>query len=504
MTLKSDKKKNKRNNHPIEYKSGNTGPLDKDIKNNIARIKKDLGNSVDLLVREICIDEQKNISIATIHFDGMSNEQVIDEFIIEKLVRYCSNAGEDFSIDGVKKQMLKHITVSALRTDSKYDKLMSAILYGDTVILLNNCTEFLIASTRIVQTRGITEPTTQTVIRGPKDSFTESIRTNTSLIRNRIQNPALRIEGLVIGDVTRTDIAIVFIEGIAEESLVNEVRTRLQSIKIDEVLESSFIESLISDDQKTIFPTMLNTERPDAVAGNVLEGRVAILTGGTPYALILPATFLQFFQSPEDYYHNQYIGSAVRLLRFIGFLVALLAPGVFVAILTHHQGIVPTVLLVSLAAQREGVPFPAIVEALMMEFTFEVLREAGIRMPRAVGQALSIVGALILGQAAVQAGFVSAAMVILVSITAIASFTIPYYNLSITARLLRFGFLLLGAYIGLFGIIVGWLLIVIHMCSLRSFGEPYLAALAPFRLGEHQDGLLIFPLKSNNEGEQDG
>jgi len=502
MTLKSDKKKLKRK-HPIEYKSGSTGPLDKDIKKNVARIKKDLGNSVDLLVREICIDEQKNISIAILHFDGMSNEQIIDQGIIDKLVHYCSNESEDVSIDEIKKQMLKNVTVSAIKNESKYDNLMAALLYGNTVILLNNCTEFLNASTRIVQSRGITEPTTQTVIRGPKDCFTESIRTNTSLIRNRIQNPALRIEGLVIGDVTRTDIAIVYVEGLAEESLVNEVRTRLQSIKIDEVLESSYIESLISDDQKTIFPTMLNTERPDAVAGNILEGRVAILTGGTPYALILPATFLQFFQSPEDYYHNQYIGSAVRLLRFIGFIVALLAPGVFVAVLTHHQGIVPTVLLVSLAAQREGVPFPAIVEALLMEFTFEVLREAGIRMPRAVGQALSIVGALILGQAAVQAGFVSAAMVILVSITAIASFTIPYYNLSIAARLLRFIFLLLGAYIGLFGILIGWLILVTHMCSLRSFGAPYLAAFAPFRLGEHQDGVLIFPLNSNNEGEQD-
>jgi spore germination protein KA len=486
-------------NKKIPFQKNISRSLSKDIIENIARIKEDFGDSSDLIIRHETLGEGQNYSFAIIHIDGISNEKLINEGIIEKIVSINKEKETFMSLTDLENGLKSIISVSSLKSQSSYTNLLSALLLGDTIVLLDQDTNFLVACTKLVQTRSITEPSTQTVIRGPKDSFTESLRTNTSLVRNRIQHPALRIESMKIGEITRTDIEIMYIKGVVDNNLLQEVKHRLEAINVDEIVESSYIENYIQNDQKTLFPTMLHTERPDAVVGNLLEGRVAIFTAGTPYVLILPATFTQFFQSPEDYYQSSYIGTFLRILRYGSFWVALFAPALFIAITSFHQAIIPTVLLVSLAAQREGVPLPAIVEAIGMELIFEVLREAGIRMPRAVGQALSIVGALILGQAAVQAGFVSASMVIIVSITAIASFTIPYYNMSIAARILRFFLLLAGAYIGLFGILIGGLIILIHMCSLRSFGEPYFAPFAPFRLQSQKDTILVVPTQGNTK-----
>ncbi|MBO9128995.1 spore germination protein [Bacillus sp. 165] len=467
-------------------------PLHQELHRNIAHIKEELGGSADLIIRFIKGERQQCPTISIIHIEGVSDSQSINEHIIQPLSSFTIYD----SRETLTEELEAVITVSSVQAGSDFREVIAAVLSGNTIILVDGYSEALIASTGEMKSRDISEPTTQTVIRGPKDSFTENIRTNTSLIRQRIQSPGLRLEAMRIGEVTRTDVEMMYIEGIAEESIVKEVRKRLQSIKIDGILESGYIESFIKDNQTTIFPTIVNTERPDAVAGNLLEGRIAIFVHGTPYVLIAPAVFIQFFQSPEDYYQNPYISTVLRMLRFGAFFLSLYAPALYIAIIAHHQGLIPTVLLVSIAAQREGVPFPVIVEALIMEVTFEVLREAGIRMPRAVGQALSIVGALILGQAAVQAGFVSAAIVIIVSITAIASFALPHYNIGITARILRFFLLIASSFFGLYGILIGSLMIVIHMCSLRSFSVPYVAPIAPFRLDEQKDALFHFSLKN--------
>lgn len=474
----------------------NSIPLYDELHRNIARIKEELGDSSDLSIRFLKEDAPASFVISVIHIDGISDEQIINQHIIEPLLEYKSKLHSPSSADIHKEGLERVISGSTLETGINFEEVLLAVVSGSTVILIDGCVQALIASTGKVKSRSIAEPTTQTVIRGPKDSFTESLRTNTSLVRSRIHSPYLRLESMQIGEVTRTDVEIMYIEGIAEQSIVREVRKRLQDIKIDGILESGYIESLIKDDSYTPFPMVLHTERPDVIVGNLLEGRVALFVNGTPFVLIVPTVFVQFFQSPEDYYQNQYIGTTLRILRFVAFFLSLYAPALYVAVIAHHQGLIPTVLLVNLAAQREGVPFPAIVEALLMEATFEVLREAGIRMPRAVGQAMSIVGALILGQAAVQAGIVSAAMVIVVSITAIASFAVPYYNLAITGRLLRFLLLLIASFIGLYGILLGTLFIALHMCSLRSFGVPYITPLAPFRTDEQKDVLFTFPLKA--------
>lgn len=470
------------------------GNLSDDINENVMRLMNELGHSSDLSVRMIESPHQKSVKAAVIHLDGLADANIINENIVDPLIKWFKENNQ--ILTEIEERASHILTVSQLTVKESWQEFISAILTGDTVVLVNGSTKAVIANTNNQPSRAITEPTSQTVIRGPKDSFTENLRTNTSLIRARIQNPDVRLVSLKIGNVTQTDIGIMYIQGIADESIVKEVKERVKGIDIDGVLESNYIEELIRDDGTTIFPLLLNTERPDAVVGNLLEGRIAIIIQGTPFVLIVPAVFSQFFQSPEDYYQNQYISSFLRLLRLGAFFLATYASSIYLALITHHQGLIPTTLIVSLMAQRETVPFPAIVEILVMEMAFEVLREAGVRMPRAIGPAVSIVGALILGQAAVEAGFVGAAVVIIVAISAISSFTLPNTSLVNVTRGIRFMLLFISAFIGLYGILLFTLCIWLHMSSLRSFGVPYFAPFAPFRFKEQKDGFFRFPLPS--------
>jgi spore germination protein KA len=296
-----------------------------------------------------------------------------------------------------------------------------------------------------------------------------------------------------IGTYTRTNVSIAYIDGLADKTLIEEITTRLERIKIDGILESEYIEEMIEDNPYSPFPQIMTTERPDVACSCLLEGRAVILVEGTPFTLIAPISFFSLIQSQEDYAQRFMAGTFIRWLRFFFMGLSLLLPSLYVAILTFHHEAVPTALLLSSAASREAVPFPAIVEALAMEITFEALREAGVRLPKQVGSAVSIVGALVIGQASVQAGLVSAPMVIVVAITGIASFMMPRYIAGIAFRMLRFPMMLLAGTLGLLGIMMGIIAIVIHLCSLRSFGVPYLTPLAPLKGQELKDVLWRAP-----------
>ncbi|WP_180955170.1 spore germination protein [Peribacillus deserti] len=493
-TKKIQSKKESSPSQPSTIKPNITN-LTYNIDDNIDLIKDCLGSPPDLNVRKIIIDAATDFSVAMIRMDGMSDKKEVDFSVIEPLSKMnFEQLREQLESPNSAEVLGRLIAVNKLEKMNDVDKVVNSILQGNTGILFNHTSQVFIASTRLIDKRGLSEPSSQTVIRGPKDSFTEDLRTNTSLVRARITNPKLRIETLNVGEITHTNVELMYLNGIADDSILQELRNRIKKIKIDAILESSYIEEFIQDSKNSIFPTLISTERPDVVVANLLEGRFAIFVYGTPYVLIGPATFIQFFQSPEDYYQNYYMGSFIRILRFVSFFIALYIPGLYVAIMTHHHALIPTTLLITLAGQREGVPFPIVVEALIMELVFEVLREAGVRMPRAVGQTVSIVGALILGQAAVQAGFVSASTVIVVSLTAIANFTMPFFNVAIAARILRFLLLLLGSYIGMYGIMLGTFVILAHLCSLRSFGLPYFDPITPFKLLAQKDVFIRLPL----------
>lgn len=460
-----------------------------DLYENIQHIKKEFGHSQDLAIRQL-ISIHGDRKIAILHLSGIVDEVQLTEHVMEPIIKFMNLEKNPFTPNELEGKIYNLIEVSSTSFSKTWEDLISSILAGDTAILIDNVPQAIIAGTQKIESRSITEPTSQTVIRGPKDSFNENIRNNISLVRGRVQNPNIRIVDSKVGSVTKTDVAVMYIEGLAEKKVVKELTRRIKAINIDGVLESNYIEELIQDHRKTIFPLLLNTERPDVVVAHLLEGKIAIFIHGTPFVLLCPITFIQFFQSPEDYYNNYFYSTFLRILRIGSFLVNMYASAFYLALTTHHQGLIPTTLLVSLMAQRERIPFPAIVEILMMEIAFEVLREAGIRMPRAIGPAVSIVGALILGQAAVEAGFVSAAVVIIVATSAISSFTLPNTSIINVARALRFFLLFSAAYIGFLGLLLLSLAILLHVCSLRSIGTAYFAPFAPFEFKEQRDSLI--------------
>lgn len=462
------------------------------LSDNLNIIKQKTGNSSDVVIREIKIGENYDMRTAIVYIEGIVDNQSIQEYMLQSIMK--DNNKNEINRYNVIDLFSKDImTIGNISPITNFDDLFGALMAGNTLILVDGVEQALSASTAGGEKRSIAESTTEMVVRGPKGAFTESLGTNTAMVRRIIKTPDLWMESIKVGRVTKTDVTFMYIHGIANNKVVNEVRERLERIDIDSILESGYIEQLIEDQTATPFPTVYNTERPDVVAGNLLEGRIAIFVDGTPFVLIAPAVFIQFFQSAEDYYARFDIATSIRLLRILMFMISLIAPATYVAVTTFHQEMVPTTLIVAIAAQREAVPFPAFVEALLMELTFEILREAGIRLPKAIGSAVSIVGALVIGQAAVQASIVSPAMVIIVSITAIASFATPSFNMAISARLIRFLFMIGAATFGFYGIILCLLMMVVHLCSLRSFGIPYMSPFAPFTLVDNGDTVLRLP-----------
>ncbi|MEK4508449.1 spore germination protein [Paenibacillus sp. FSL K6-2524] len=467
------------------------------LQDNIQHIKKTLGNSTDLIVREIRIGTDKQIKAAIFYTDGLADAKSVQNFIMETLMINFPNSNLDKMLASGQDsfQILKNhiLTVGEVKDVYEFDSLFTSLLSGDAILLLDGYAQGFTLGMRGWKDRGVTETSTETVIRGPKEGFTESLRTNTALIRRKIKDPHLWLETKEIGRVTKTSVSIMYIKGIVNDKVVQEVHTRLDRIDIDGILESGYIEELIEDETYTPFPTVYHTERPDVVAADLLEGKIAILVDGTPIVLVVPITLMSFIQAAEDYYQRADISTLIRMLRFLSIFISLLGPSLYIAITTFHQEMLPTLLLISLAAQREGVPFPAFIEALMMEVSFEILREASIRMPKAIAQSISIVGTLVIGTAAVEAGIISAAMVIVIAITAVSSFVLPSFDLSMTIRMLRFPMMMLAASFGLFGIIIGVIAIVLHLCSLRSFGVPYMSPFAPFILEEQKDSILRMP-----------
>lgn len=466
------------------------------LQENIQHVKQLLGNSGDIVIRKIQIGKKQIVKAGVLYTDGLVDTPSIQNFIMESLM-FASNPDQEKIISPQHNvlQILKDriLAVGELQDVTEFSSLMTSLLSGDVILLLDGYAQGFIIGMRGGKDRGVMESTTETVVRGPKEGFTENLRTNTALIRRKIKTPQLWLESRKIGKLTKTDVAIMYINGIVNDDIVQEVRKRLDRIDIDGILESGYIEELIQDETYTPFPTIYYSERPDVIAAELLEGKVAILVDGTPIVLVVPALFVSFIHAAEDYYERSDISTLIRSLRFVSLFIALLAPSLYIAITTFHQEMLPTQLLIGLAAQREGVPFPAFIEALMMEVTFEILREASLRMPKAIGAAISIVGTLVIGTAAVEAGFVSAAMVIIVSITAISSFVPPAFTMAMSIRILRFPMMALAASFGIFGIIVGIIALVLHMCSLRSFGVPYMSPFAPFIGKDNKDTIIRVP-----------
>jgi len=469
--------------------------LSADLEANLARLKEIFKDCSDIIYREFLFAQRENIRLALIYADGLVDKKQLSDQIMRALALDMPVATPGAEISKARAYHLikeRGLCIHQVKETDRLEDVIEAVMSGDTALLVDGHACAIINNARGWESRSITEPETEVMVRGPRESFVETLRTNTSLIRRKVKNPRLKIEMLKLGQVTKTDVAIVYIKGIANDKLVEEVKSRLQGIDIDSVLESGYIEELIEDNPWSPFPQVNHTERPDRLAARLLEGRVGIMVDGTPFVLTVPNVFIEYLHTAEDYYERFPIASAIRLIRFVALFLSLVAPSFYIAVITFHQEMLPTALLLSIAAQREAVPFPAFVEALVMEFSFEILREAGVRLPRQVGQAVSIVGALIVGEAAVRAGLVAPATVIVVAITGISSFVF-FYSASIATRLLRFPLMVLSATLGLFGLISGIIILVVHLCTLRSFGTPYLSPVAPMSTGDMKDLIIRAP-----------
>lgn len=493
--------KEEKNNQNSPKDNAQSLLLSCDIEENLNYLKSIFQNCSDIVYREFLLAQREQIKLALIYTDGLTNKSQVSEQIMRALALEMSMSTDNMEItktNALHYVKMRGLCIHQIKETEELQHVVEAILAGDTVLLVDGHPIAIINGSRGWESRSIEDSKTETVVRGPRESFVETLRINTSLIRRKIKNPNLKIESFQVGEVTKTDIAIAYIKGIVNEGLVKEVKERLARIKIDGILESGYIEELIRDNPLSVFPTINHTDRPDRVAANLLEGRVAILVDGTPVVLTVPYLFIEAFQTPEDYYEISPFTSGVRLLRIISLIIAMTLPSLYVAIISFHQEMLPTPLLLSIAAQREAVPLPVFVEAFIMEVAFEIIREAGIRLPRPVGQAVSIVAALIIGQAAVEAGLVAGATIIVVALTAMASFTV-YYSGSIALRLLRFPLMFLSASLGLFGLISGLIVIVVHMTSLRSFGVPYLAPLGPIITQDLKDSVIRVPWWAMNK-----
>ncbi|MDR1663457.1 MAG: spore germination protein [Clostridiales bacterium] len=414
------------------------------------------------------------------YIDLLIDRELIDQTLMEQLfnLKIPSRPRDLFSF--LRDHGLP--TVDLTESDD-FEETVKAILAGDTVLYMDGCDKAVVISTKGYPNRGVPTAETEVVVQGPKEAFSEAFRVNTALVRRRIKDTRLKIKQSVIGEITRTPIALVYLEGIARPQILREIEERIAGLTIDGIMDGGMLEQLLvgKGNRRSPFPSAQLTERPDKVASSILEGRIAIIVDGSPFVLLVPVTMNTLFQSSEDYYQHWLIMSLTRLLRYAGAFLAVALPGFYIAAAVYHPSMIPLQMAVKMSAARLAVPFPALVEILLMDAAFELLREAGIRLPGAAGGTIGIVGGLIIGQAAVEAGLCSPVVVIVVALAGIASFAIPNISLMNGLRMIKYLVLLLSSVLGLLGFCGGLLLALSHLAGLRSFGVPFLL---PYAAGE--------------------
>lgn len=456
--------------------------VDTDLNKNESNLRKIFVNADDIVFRKIEGGQNQKLKMLLVYVDGMTTKEAVSEYAVQNLMLNLDLKNLEKSPDSELQSAVAKTNISILEVKSllTIEECVDKILSGETVLLLDTCSKGIMISSRGWPMRGIQEPSAETLIRGARDGFNETMKVNITLIRRRIRDPKLKVKYTQVGSRSKTDIAIIYIEDLVNKTVLDTVEKRIKNIDIEAILESSYIEEMIEDDSYSLFPQIENTERPDAAASALLEGRVVITVDNTPSVLIAPAIFVSFMQSSEDYYERWLPSCVTRLIRYLALPIVMLLPALYVAVTQFHPNMLPTQLALYVAASRANVPFPPYFEALLMELVIELVREASLRITTPVGSTIGLVGGLVIGQSSVEAGLITPLAVIIVALTAIASFTIPSYNFSTTLRVIRFGFIILASIFGLFGISIGLSILTIHLCTLKSCGVPYMTPFSSF------------------------
>ena len=440
------------------------------LEKQIKIIKEATKNSPDITFRKIKINKKP---LALISNNTLTNEDNINDFILKPL----TNFNKKISKKNIKNYLQNKIPENSIINIKNKQDLLTKLASGYTIILFEKEKPFAI-ETKQNLSRSISEPLTEQTISGPKDAFCEDYKTNIGLVKKRLKTNNLVLKEYEIGKETKTQVGILYMDNIIEKSLLEEIENRIKKINIDGIFDSTYIREIIEDKNST-FPTIETSERPDTIAMNLLDGKITIAVDGSPYFLIIPTFFTDLFHSSEDNYQNYKNVTFTRTIRYLAFFLAILLPAFYIAIITYNHETIPATLLINFAAQREGVPFPAIIEALGLTLVFEILRESDIRMPHLSGTAISILGAIVLGDAAVSAGIVSPIMVIVIALSAISSLMFSHIGMVNAIRIWRIIFMLGATLAGIIGVFLAGFLLIINLSSLSSIKKPYLYPLIP-------------------------
>lgn len=453
----------------------------------IEKLKLDTNNNPDIIYMKRIIH---NKTIYIIYNEPLTSSSSISNFIIKSIVKTKLLTTTNL-LDDIEKRLYNFKSTKI----HNYNEIVDYLYKGFTIIMVENIDTYLALETKANLSRSISTPHAENTIRGSKDSFVEDYQTNLGLIRKRIKTNKLWIKNLNIGKYTNTTIGLIYIDNLANKELVNQVYLKLQNISSNGIINSGTIKNLIETENMTPFPTTLSTEKPEKVANALLEGKICIIVDNDPYILIIPAFLNDFLKYSEDYYSKSINATITRIIRFIALLISLFTPAIYIALITFNQEMIPTDLLVSFSSQRNGVPFPAFVEAFIMLIAFEILKEADLRTPSFTGSSLSIVGALILGDAAVAAGIVSPIMIIVIALTSISSLLFTEYELTSSIRYYRIIFMLGSSFLGIIGFIITFLYFLINLSSLNTYGYPYLYPYSPYSSKGIKDSIIKFKTK---------
>ncbi|MDP4147445.1 MAG: spore germination protein [Bacillota bacterium] len=454
------------------------------IKDNFTRINEKFTDCPDIITRHVYLKDKREAYF--IYVEGMINTDLVERDFITPIV---SSDFQHLFVDAA----IQNLPTSKITYRYDIDSIVTDILTGCTAFIIDGMNFAVCTALRKFDKRSVTEPEVEKNVRGSHEGFVEPINTNFALLRRRVKNNKLKFKTVKLGTMTNQSVAVAYIDGLCDKELLDILYNKVKGINIDGLLAAGYVEQSITDFRNSPFPQYQTTERPDKAAAALLEGKFVILVEGTPVVLITPVDFFAFFQAMDDYSTNWMFGNSVRALRFFAMMIAIVLPGFYVAITTFHYYMVPLNLLVPLAESRARVPFPPIVEVLIMEITIEMLREAAIRLPTYIGSSIGVVGGIIIGQAAVQAGIVSDLLIIVVAITAVASFVAPNYDMGYAIRLLRFIEIVLSAIFGIIGIVIFSAIILAHLVVLESMGQPYFQPLIPFKFSGLRDSIVRSP-----------
>lgn len=459
--------------------------LYKSLEDNINTLKQIFIDDDTFKIKKIRNNHNQNIKYCIAYFEGLVDSKLINVDVIKPLII----SEEDFNEDNIIDKIVNNILyIDEIKNSMNIKAIVEAVSYGDTLLLIDGIDKALILNTKGHKYRDILEPATEKVLSGPREGFNESLTMNISMIRRKARTNKLKVKNLTLGKETSTKISVCYLDDIVNKQILEELIKRLNKINIDGIIDSNYISEMIRDSSYSPFSTIGTTERPDVALAKMLEGRITLLVDGSPVALTLPYLFVENFQSNDDYYVNYYFGTFTRLIRILGFILTTCVPALYIAIVAFHHEMLPTPLFINIAIERQSVPLPAALECFIMLIIFEILKETGLRMPTNIGQALGIVGALVIGQAAVEARLVAAPMIIVVGLTGITGLLIPKLNAPII--IIRFILLLISSMFGLLGFILGLSFFLIHLLNLRSFGIPQLSSLGSFKRQDLKDSAV--------------